>query len=356
MSEKKTMNAVVYEGNGSVVLTTRPMPEIQDSKDALVKVTLSTICSSDIHIKHGSVPRAVPGTILGHEFVGEVVEIGSDVHKVSVGDRVAVNVETFCGDCFFCKQGFVNNCEDHNGGWALGCRIDGGQTEYCRIPYADNGLTKIPDTVTDEAALFTGDILSTGYWAAKIGDLKPAQNVVVIGAGPTGLCTMMSVRLYSPSKLIVIDNDPYRLKLAKDQGLADITFCTENNPSMDEIEAFVKENCSGRGADVVFEVAGGKNTFEMAWRVARANANVVVVALYEEAQTLPLPDMYGKNLTFKTGGVDGSYCDEIMDLIESGKLDTSCLITHKTKLSDAMHAYDIFEHKKEHVIKYLLEP
>ena len=356
MIKQKNMQAVVYKGNGEVILTERPVPKLIDPKDALIKVTLSTICSSDIHIKHGSVPKAIPGTILGHEFVGEVVEIGSDVHNFSVGDRVAVNVETFCGDCFFCKQGFVNNCEDKNGGWALGCRIDGGQSEYCRIPYADNGLTRIPDTVSDEAALFTGDILSTGYWAAKIGDLKPAQTVVVIGAGPTGLCTMMSARLYSPSKLIVIDHDPYRLQYAKEQGLADITYCTEHNPSMDEIETFVKKECNNRGADVVFEVAGGKNTFEMAWRIARANANIVVVALYEEAQTLPLPDMYGKNLTFKTGGVDGSYCDEIMELIANGKLDTNCLITHQTALSDAMHAYDIFENKKDHVIKYLLKP
>ena len=154
---------------------------IRDPGDAIVKVTLTTICSSDIHIKHGAVPKAIPGTILGHEFVGQVVETGSAVKKVKPGDRVAVNVETFCGECFFCRRGFVNNCEHENGGWALGCRIDGGQAEYCRIPCADNGLTKIPDHVTDEEALFTGDILSTGYWAARLGEVKPADTVVVIG-------------------------------------------------------------------------------------------------------------------------------------------------------------------------------
>ena len=353
MSEKK-MRALVFKGQGELALEERDLPVLQDEKDAIVKVTLTTICSSDIHIKHGAVPRAVPGTILGHEFVGEVVETGSAVTKVKKGDRVAVNVETFCGDCFYCRQGYVNNCEDHNGGWALGCRIDGGQAEYCRIPFADNGLTKIPDEVTDEAALFTGDILSTGYWAAKLGELKPAQTVVVIGAGPTGLCTMMSVRLYSPSKVIAIDMDPERLKLAKEQGLADVVIC--GDIGQEEIIRKVLEESHGRGADVVFEVAGGPDTFELAWKTARPNAIVMVVALYEQPQILPLPDMYGKNLIFKTGGVDGSYCEEIMELIASGKLNTDCLITHRTELQNIMDAYDIFEHKKDGVIKYAIRP
>ena len=150
------MKAVVYKGNGQIVLEERPMPALLDEKDAIVQVTLTTICSSDIHIKHGAVPKAVPGVILGHEFVGRVVETGSAVKKVKPGDRVAVNVETFCGECFFCRRGYVNNCTDGHGGWALGCRIDGGQAEYARIPFADNGLTVIPDHVTDEQALFNG--------------------------------------------------------------------------------------------------------------------------------------------------------------------------------------------------------
>ena len=212
------MKAVVYKGKGILALEERPVPRILDEKDAIVKVTLTTICSSDIHIKHGAVPKAVPGTILGHEFVGEVVETGSGVRKVKAGDRVSVNVETFCGECFFCKRGFVNNCQDPQGGWALGCRIDGGQAEYVRVPYADNGLTVIPDGVTDEQALFNGDILSTGYWAADIGKIRPGDTVAVIGAGPTGLCTMACARLYTPARILAIDTDPYRLDLAKKKG------------------------------------------------------------------------------------------------------------------------------------------
>ena len=342
------MKAVVYKGNGKIALEDRPVPKILDDRDAVIKVTLTTICSSDIHIKHDAVPRAVPGTILGHEFVGRVVETGSAVKKIKPGDRVSVNVETFCGECFFCKRGFVNNCTDPDGGWALGCRIDGGQAEYVRIPFADNGLTVIPDHVSDEQALFNGDILSTGYWAAKIGEIKPADTVAVIGSGPTGLCTMMCARLYTPARIIAIDTDEYRLDLAKEKGLADITLV----PGRDDPEKVIKELTDGRGADTVFEVAGGSDTFQTAWKIARPNAVVVVVAMYEEVQKIPLPDMYGKNLIFKTGGVDGSYCGEIMDLTACGKLDAGFLITHRCALNDIMNAYDIFENKKDHVIKY----
>ncbi len=346
------MKAVVYKGNGEITLEERPEPVITDERDAIVKVTLTTICSSDIHIKHGAVPRAVPGTILGHEFVGRVVKTGSAVKKVKPGDRVAVNVETFCGECFFCKRGFVNNCTNEHGGWALGCRIDGGQAEYARIPFADNGLTVIPDHVTDEQALFNGDILSTGYWAAKIGEIRPADTVAVIGAGPTGLCTMLCAHLYTPARVIAVDTDEYRLKLAKERGLADITLVAGRDP----IEETIRSLTDGRGADTVFEAAGGQDTFQTAWKIARPNGVVVVVAMYEEPQVIPLPDMYGKNLVFKTGGVDGSFCQEIMDLTACGKLDTGFLITHRCRLDEIMEAYEVFENKRKHVIKYAVTP
>nr|WP_307998351.1 alcohol dehydrogenase [uncultured Merdimonas sp.] len=346
------MKAVVYQGNGRIALEERPMPVLLDERDAIVKVTLTTICSSDIHIRHGAVPKAVPGTILGHEFVGKVIETGKAVKKVKPGDRVSVNVETFCGECFFCKRGFVNNCTDENGGWALGCRIDGGQAEYVRIPFADNGLTVIPDHVTDEQTLFHGDILSTGYWAAKLGELKPADTVAVIGAGPTGLCTMLCARLYSPAKIIAIDTDESRLQLAKEKGLADVTL----QPGKDPVQETIKAMTGGRGADTVFEAAGGKDTFQTAWQIARPNAIVVIVAMYEEPQILPLPDMYGKNLIFKTGGVDGSFCQEMMELTSCGKLDAQFLITHRCSLDQILDAYDIFENKKDHVIKYAIKP
>ena len=349
--QPKTMKAAVYQENGIITLEDRPVPRLKDPRDAIIKVTLTTICSSDIHIKHGAVPRAVPGTILGHEFVGIVEQTGEAVRRFKPGDRVAVNVETFCGECYFCKRGYVNNCTHEHGGWALGCRIDGGQAGYVRVPFADNGLTRIPGEVTDEAALFTGDILSTGYWGASLAEIKPADTVAVIGAGPTGLCTLMCARLYGPGVVIAIDTSDERLELAKEQGLADVII----NPLKQDVEQEIKKLTLGRGADAVLEVAGGRDTFRMAWKIARPNAVVCVVALYEEPQMIPLPDMYGKNLVFKTGGVDASCCEEIMKLIKAGKLDTSCLITHRTKLEHIMEAYDVFENKKDHVIKYAIE-
>lgn len=171
-----------------------------------------SICSSDLHIKHGSVPRAVEGITIGHEMVGVVEEVGKEVSNVKVGDRVTVNVETYCGECFFCKKGYVNNCIDINGGWALGCRIDGGQAEYVRVPYANQGLNKIPDNVSDRQALFVGDVLATGYWATKISDITTDDTVLIIGGGPTGICTLLCVMLKKPKRIILCEKDEDRIK------------------------------------------------------------------------------------------------------------------------------------------------
>ena len=162
------MLAYVYMSDGHFELMDKPEPSILKPGDAIVRVTLASICTSDLHIMHGFVPRAVPGITVGHEMVGIVEKTGPEVTKVKPGDRVAVNVETFCGKCFFCTHGYVNNCSDPDGGWALGCRIDGGQAEYVRVPFADQGLSRIPDNVSDSQALFTGDLLSTGFWATRI--------------------------------------------------------------------------------------------------------------------------------------------------------------------------------------------
>ena len=344
------MKAVVYEKKGTVRLVEKPVPTIVEPRDAIVKVMRASICSSDLHIRNGGVPRAREGVVLGHEFAGEIVEIGSGVKNYSVGDRVAVNVESFCGECFFCRRGYVNNCVE--GGWELGCRIDGGQAEYVRVPTADMSCTHIPDAISYEQALFVGDVLATGYWAAGIGEIRPADVALVLGAGPTGLTTMMSARLFGPAVIVACDINEDRLALAKAQGLCDITI----NPKKQDVIQTVRALTEGRGADVVFEVAGAKDTFELAWQAARPNAVVVVVALYEEAQTIPLNRMYGKNLTFKTGGVDASRCSDIMRLIEAGRLDTSLMITHRAPLNDIMIGYDIFANQKEGCIKWVVTP
>lgn len=343
------MLAYTYIERGKFELVEKPRPRLEHPRDAIVRVTLGSICTSDLHIKHGSVPRAVPGITVGHEMVGVVEEVGAEVTHVRPGDRVTVNVETFCGECFFCRHGYVNNCTDPNGGWALGCRIDGGQTEYVRVPFADQGLDRIPDSVSDEQALFTGDILATGFWAARISEIKEEDTVLIIGAGPTGICTLLCVMLKHPKRIIVCEKSDERVR-----------FVREHYPDVlvtgpEECKEFVLAHCDHGGADVVMEVAGAGDTFRLAWDCARPNAVVTVVALYDNPQILPLPDMYGKNLTFKTGGVDGCDCAEILRLIEEGKIDTTPLITHRFPLSRIEEAYRIFENRLDGVIKVVVE-
>lgn len=339
-----------YVSKGKFDFVEKPKPRIVDSRDAIVKVTLASICSSDIHIKHGSVPRAVEGITVGHEMIGVVEEVGSKVKGVKKGDRVTVNVETFCGECYFCKHGYVNNCTDKNGGWALGCRIDGGQAEYVRVPFADSGLNKIPDSVSDRQALFVGDILATGFWATRISEITSDDEVLILGAGPTGICTLLCVMLKTPKRIIVCEKDKSRIEFIKSH------YPIVETVTPDECMEYVKSTSVRGGADVVIEVAGGEDTFRTAWECARPNAIVTVVALYDKPQLLPLPDMYGKNLTFKTGGVDGCDCDEILKLIEEGKIDTEPLITHEYPLTQIDKAYELFEQKKDNVIKIAIKP
>ena len=343
------MLAYTYVERGKFELQEKQKPALQDDRDAIIRVTLASICTSDLHIKHGSVPRAVPGVTVGHEMVGVVEAVGPAVAAVKPGDRVAVNVETFCGECFFFKHGYVNNCTDPNGGWALGCRIDGGQAEYVRVPYADQGLNRIPANVSDRQALLVGDVLATGFWAVRISEIAPEDTVLIIGAGPTGICTLLCALLKRPARVIVCEKDAARLR-----------FVREHYPEVLTVEPvhaleFVRANSSHGGADVVLEAAGAEETFRLAWKCARPNAVVTIVALYNGSQILPLPEMYGKNLTFKTGGVDGCDCGEILELVSQGKLDTEPLITHTYPLKEIAAAYDLFENRRDGVMKVAIE-
>lgn len=352
MAEK--MIAAVYrpdaDGKGKIELEERDIPSLQNAKEAIVKVERSTICTSDLHIRNGAVARAVPGTVLGHEFAGQVAEIGEEVKTLSPGDRVAANCITFCGECWFCRRGFINNCV--NGGWELGCRIDGCQAEYVRVPYADMGLTKIPRDVSYDRALFLGDILSSGYFGAQLCELAPGDTVAVIGAGPVGLCAMECARLFGAARVIALDINADRLRLARKLGLCDAGINARETDSA----AKVLELTHGRGADGVVEAAGGEDTFALSWQIARPNAVVAVVAMYESGQRLPLPQMYGKNLIFKTGGVDAVNCDRLMGLIAAGRLTTDFLITHRVPLDRILEGYRIFEQKENGCLKVAVEP
>ena len=343
------MKALIWKDLHKIELVEKPRPSIQNSRDAIVKVTLSSICTSDLHIINGAVPNAIKGTTLGHEFVGEIVELGDAVKNLSVGDRVSANCETFCGECFFCKHGFINNCS--NGGWKLGCSIDGCQAEYVRVPFADTGLTKIPDSLSFEDALFVGDILSSGYFGAELCCVKEGDTVAVIGCGPVGICTMQCAKAMGAQKIIGIDTNQIRLDLVKAKGYADVVI----NPNTQNTVSVVNEITGNKGADCVVEAAGGKDTFQTAWQIARANAVVAIVAMYEENQVLPLPQMYGKNLIFKTGGVDAVHCAKLLKMIENNDISTDVLISKYFNFKDIEKAYEYFANKNNNCLKVALK-
>ena len=218
-----------------------------------------------------------------------------------------------------------------------------------RVPFADQGLNKIPEEVTDRQALLVGDVLATGYWATRISEVTEDDTVLIIGAGPTGICTLLCVMLKNPKHIIMCEKDEERIQFINKYYPDVLTVSPE------ECEKFVKKTSDHGGADVVLEVAGAESTFRLAWECARPNAIVTIVALYDKAQSLPLPDMYGKNLIFKTGGVDGCDCEETLKLIAEGKINTEPLITHTYPLSKIEEAYDLFENKRDGVIKVAVE-
>ncbi len=342
------MKALIYTKKG-IEFTEKEIPEIQSERDVILKVKLSSICTSDLHILNGAVPQAREGVTLGHEFVGEVVEVGSAIKNLKKGDRVSANCETFCGECYFCKRGFINNCE--KGGWMLGCKIDGCQAEYVRVPFGDTGLTRLPDNVSYENALFVGDILSSGYFGAELCEIKENDTIAIIGAGPVGLCAMASAKTFHAGKVIAIDIDNYRLEFAKRLNLADYIF----NPLNCDIEKEVKILTSMRGADGVIECAGTNESFQTAWKIARPNSVVAIVAMYEEDQTLPLPQMYGKNLIFKTGGVDAIHCEKLVEMISKGIINPDFLISKTFDFNEIEKAYKYFENHTDNCLKVALK-
>ncbi|MGI6201228.1 MAG: alcohol dehydrogenase [Christensenellales bacterium] len=342
------MKAWVYQGAGQAALEQRPWPRIEQDTDVIVSVTRSTICTSDLHILHGAVPRAQPGVVLGHEFVGRVEELGRSVRGLHVGDRVAANCISFCGECWYCRHGFINNCQ--RGGWLLGCAQDGCQAEAVRVPYGQMGLTPIPEDVSDERALFVGDILASGYFGAELCAIQPGDTVAVIGAGPVGLCAMQCARLMGAGRVVAVDLRAERLALARRLGLADETAPPERAREV------VDGLSEGRGADGVIEAAGGAGSFELAWQVARANAVVALVAMYEGDQVLPLPRMYGKNLIFKTGGVDAVHSARLLSLIAAGRLNTDFLITHRGSLARIEQGYRTFSDPAAACLKWVVTP
>ena len=346
------MKGLFYNEIGKLEIKETSIPEIEKPTDAIVEITYASICTSDIHILKGKVPRAKKGVILGHEGVGIVHKIGDEIKKFKVGDHVSINCISFCGECYFCKKGFINNCK--KGGWELGCRINGTLAKYVRIPFAEYSLNLIPN-IKDKDYLFVGDALSSGYFGINLGNVQPGEIVGVIGCGPVGLCTLICGKMKG-AKLIAFDINDNCLNFAKKYNLADYYFNPKNFDSYEKmIEELSKIWGEQGGCDCTVEVAGSEDSFQMAWKITRPNGIVAIVAMYEQNQEFPLPLMYGKNLTFKTGGVDAIYCDYLINLINENKISTNNLITHEFSFDDIIKAFKIFKEKPEHCVKIAIK-
>ena len=354
------MKGVCYVDDEKIELRDFPIPEIEQETDAIVEINYASICTSDIHIVKGKVPRAKKGIILGHEGVGKIHKIGKAVKKFRLGAHVSINCITFCNECYFCKKGYINNCT--KGGWEVGCRINGTLAKYVRIPMADSSLNLLPttdnytdDDLDDKDFLFVGDALSTGYFGINLGKVKNGDWVGVIGCGPVGLCTLICGKLKG-AKLIAFDINNKCLNYAKKCGYANHYLNPKDFQSDEDLIKKIQEICGEqKGCDCTIDVAGTDESFQMSWKITRPNGIVSLVAMYEKNQELPLPTMYGKNLEFKTGGVDAIYCDYLIKLIKDKKITTRELITHEFIFEDVITAFDIFRNKSDFCVKIAIK-
>jgi alcohol dehydrogenase len=327
-----------------------PDPIILDPTDAIVRIDSSTICGTDLHILKGDVPEVKPGTILGHEAVGTVVEVGAAVTTVMPGDRVLVSCISSCGRCRFCKEGHYGLCTG-GGGWIFGHLIDGLQAELARVPFADTSVYKVPDALSDEQVLFLADILPTAYEVGVLnGRVEPGDTVAVVGAGPIGLATIMTAKLHTPGKIIAIDLADSRLEKAIEFG-ADATI---NNGREDAV-AKVMELTDGLGADVAIECVGVPETFELCTELIRPGGRVANVGVHGKCATLHLEKLWIRDVMITTGLVDTSTTPKLLKLIEGGKLDPTTFATHRFSLDETEAAYDVFGAAAEtHALKVVL--
>ena len=331
------MKALVYHGPGQRAWETMPDPRIEAATDAIVRIDTSTICGTDLHILKGDVPEVEPGRILGHEAVGTVVEVGDAVSTLAPGDRVLVSCITSCGRCRFCKEARYGLCTG-GGGWIFGHLIDGLQAELARVPFADTSVHKIPEGLTDEDVIFLADILPTSYEVGVLaGRVEPGDTVAIVGAGPIGLAAVMTAKLFTPGRIVVLDIADARLEKARDFG-ADVTI---NNSAVDPVAA-VMELTDGLGADVAIEAVGVPETFELCAELIRPGGRVANVGVHGHAATLHLERLWIRGVTITTGLVDTFTTPKLMKLIAEGRLDPTPFATHRFELDETMEAYETF--------------
>ncbi|MCX6399836.1 MAG: zinc-dependent alcohol dehydrogenase family protein [Propionibacteriales bacterium] len=335
------MKALVYGGTGHHSWSDVPDPSIKDPEDAIIRVDAVTICGTDLHILKGDVPEVTAGRVLGHEAVGTVLEVGSHVRDIKVGQRVLVSCISACGRCRYCREGRYGQCLG-GGGWVLGHTIDGTQAEMVRVPYADHSLHVVPANVSSEDALMLADILPTSYEVGVLaGQVSPGDTVAVVGAGPIGLAAIMTARLFTPSRVIVIDPAASRREQAIALG-ADHAF----SPG-DDVESAVEHLTHGRGVDVAIEAVGVPSSFEMCTELVRAGGRVANVGVHGEPATIHLEQLWIKDVTITTGLVDTRTTPLLMRLLSEGKLDVSHLTTHRFGIAEMQDAYDVFSRAGE---------
>ncbi|HSH48278.1 MAG TPA: zinc-dependent alcohol dehydrogenase family protein [Halomonas sp.] len=340
------MKALVFHGPGKRSWEDKPRPSVDKPTDAVVRITHTTICGTDLHILKGDVPAVEDGRTLGHEGVGVVEEIGDGVANINVGDEVLISCVTSCGRCDYCKRGIYAHCRD--GGWILGHLIDGTQAEYVRIPHADNSLFPLPDGMNREAAVMLSDILPTGHEIGALnGEVTLGDTVAIVGAGPIGLAALMTSRFYSPARIIMIDPDENRLAMASQLGATDTI-------AGDPVDA-INKLTGGEGVDVAMEAVGIPETFDVCQRIVRPGGHIANIGVHGKSVDLQLQDLWIKNITLRTGLVNTNTIPVLMRVVESGGVEPEGLVTHRFKLDEIEKAYDIFtDAAKEKAIKMIL--
>jgi len=330
------MKALVYHGPGKKAWEDKAKPVLLQPTDAIVRITRTTICGTDLHILKGDVATVEPGRTLGHEGVGIVEEAGTAVSGFRKGDHVLISCITSCGRCAYCRKGMYSHCE--NGGWILGNTIDGTQAGYVRIPYADTSLYPIPSGVDEDALVMLSDIFPTGFECGVLnGQVNPGDTIAIVGAGPIGLASLLTAQFYSPAKIILIDPDPNRLEVATGFGATHVI-----NNSNEDITATINNLTGGTGVDVAIEAVGIPATFEICQQIIAPGGRIANVGVHGKSAPLHLETLWSKNITITTGLVDTITTPLLLKTVQAEKLKPSRLITHRFALADILQAYDTF--------------
>src|SRR5208337_4604424 len=339
---KGTMKALVYHGHGKIAWEDKPRPAIQHAGDAVVRLTTSTICGTDLHILKGDLPAVTEGRILGHEGIGVIEQVGPGVSEFHVGDKVIISCVTACLKCDFCKRGMYSHCR--HGGWILGYTIDGTQAEAVRIPHANGSLYHLPEGSDEEAMVMLSDILPTGFECGVLnGQVKPGDTVAIVGAGPVGLAVLLTAQFYSPGAIFMIDLDDERLAVAKRLGATTLVNSADGHAAHHVMEMTV-----GAGVDVAIEAVGLPATFDICQAMVAAGGRIANVGVHGKPVQLQLEKLWDRNISLTTRLVDTVSTPMLLKVVRSGKLQPSKLVTHRFAINDIMKAYDTFANAAKH--------